>query len=246
VVDPDGDRTRVPPCFDMRTEGDALDQRGVSWRSYAATADQSGYIWSAFGAIRHVRDGAAWEDHIRPVSTFAADALKGDLPAVSWVTPTYALSDHPDAGANLCSGQNWTTRVIDALMEGPDWQSTAVFLTWDEWGGFYDHVPPPQVDGFGLGFRVPLMVISPYARAGTIDHHVGEFDSVLRFIEENWGIAGRLTARDANASDLAYDFDFSQRPLPPDPLPQRPDCRTYAYPSMPAGLAPSEPHSAVP
>jgi phospholipase C len=233
----------------MRTEGDALDQHGVSWRSYAATPDQNGYIWSAFGAIRHIRDGAGWEDHIRPVSTFAEDALSGDLPAVSWVTPVYQLSDHPDAGANLCSGQNWTTRVIDALMEGPEWKSTAIFLTWDEWGGFYDHVPPPAIDRFGLGFRVPLMVISPYARAGTIDHHLGEFDSVLRFIEENWGIAQPLTARDAQASDLTYDFDFSQPPLAPDPLPERTDCGKYAYPAMPADLAPpttERPPPAVP
>jgi phospholipase C len=243
VVDADGDSTRVSPCFDMKTEGDALDERGVSWRAYAATSEQSGYIWSAFGAVRHIREGDAWDEHIRPVGSFAADALNGDLPAVSWVTPTYWVSDHPDSGANLCSGENWTTRVIDSLMLGPDWKSTAVFLTWDEWGGFYDHVRPPQVDRFGLGFRVPLLVISPYARAGTIDHHWGEFDSVLRFIDENWGIAGRLTARDAHASDLAYDFDFTRRPIPPSPLPFRTDCARYALPEAPAdvGTAPPSP-----
>src|SRR5207302_2644346 len=94
----------------------------------------------------------------------------------------------------------------------------AIFISWDEWGGYYDHVPPQQVDAFGLGFRVPLMVISPYAIRGKIDHHWGEFSSVLRFVEENWSL-GHLTARDQGASDLSYDFDFSQTPLPPDPLP---------------------------
>ena len=103
------------------------------------------------------------------------------------------------------------------------WGSTAIFLTWDDYGGFYDHVPPPQVDGFGLGIRVPLLVISPYAKSGVIDHQVGEFSSVLRFIETNWGLS-LLTDRDRDATDLSYDFDFTMRPHPPDPLPLRTDC----------------------
>ncbi len=237
IVDGDGDAVRVPPCFDMRTEGDLLSRHGVSWRAYAATASESGYIWSAFGAVRHIRESGAWTDHVRPVDSFVSDARRGDLPAVSWVTPTYEVSDHPDAGANLCRGENWSTRIVDALMLGPDWPTTAVFLTWDEWGGFYDHVRPPRVDGFGFGFRVPLLVISPYALAGRIDHHQGEFASVLRFVEDNWGITERLTARDARASDLSYDFDFRQRPRPPDPLQLREDCASYPYPKMPSWLA---------
>ena len=121
-------------------------------------------------------------------------------------------------------------------MHGPDWATTAIFLTWDDWGGFYDHVPPQQVDAFGLGIRVPMLVISPYARAGTVDHRWGEFSSVLRFIEDNWGIDQRLTGRDARAGDLAYDFDFAQEPLPPDPLPLRTDCASYPYPHPPPEL----------
>jgi phospholipase C len=103
------------------------------------------------------------------------------------------------------------------------WKSTAIFVTWDDYGGFYDHVPPPQVDDFGFGIRVPLLVISPYAKRGVIDHHLGEFSSVLRFIEDNWNL-GQLTGRDRAARDLAYDFDFTQKPRPPDPLPLRTDC----------------------
>ncbi len=103
------------------------------------------------------------------------------------------------------------------------WRSTAIFVTWDDYGGFYDHVPPPQVDDFGLGIRVPLLVISPYAKAGVIDHHVGEFSSVLRFIEDNWGLT-QLTGRDREADNLSYDFDFTQGPRRPSPLPLRTDC----------------------
>jgi len=104
------------------------------------------------------------------------------------------------------------------------WQDTAIFLTWDDYGGFYDHVPPPQVDRFGFGFRVPLLVISPYAKRGHIDHRLGEFSSVLRFIEDNWGLS-QLTRRDRRAHNLTYDFDFTRVPRPPDPLPLRTDCR---------------------
>jgi phospholipase C len=241
VVAPDGDVARVSPCFDVPTEGDLLTAHGVSWRAYGATQEQRGYIWSAYDAIRHVRDTDAWKAHVRPVRTFVDDALTGNLPAVSWVTPPMATSDHPDRGTNLCWGENWTTDLVDAIMHGPDWPTTAVFLTWDDWGGFYDHVAPRQVDRFGLGFRVPLLVISPYARAGTVDHRWGEFSSVLRFIEENWLIPERLTARDARAGDLAYDFDFGRQPLPPDPLPRRGDCDAYPYPHQSSAPASPDP-----
>jgi phospholipase C len=100
--------------------------------------------------------------------------------------PRFELSNHP--GSNFCYGENWATKVIDTVMRSPQWESTAIFLTWDEWGGFYDHVPPPTVDGFGYGFRVPLIVLSPYARAHFVDHTTGSFDSMLKFIETNWGM----------------------------------------------------------
>jgi phospholipase C len=103
------------------------------------------------------------------------------------------------------------------------WNDTAIFLTWDDWGGYYDHVVPPQVDEFGLGIRVPLIVISPYAKEGFVDHTTGEFSSVLKFIEMNWGLPS-LTRRDRSASDLSEAFDFSQEPRPPEPVPLRTDC----------------------
>ena len=120
-----------------------------------------------------------------PVDDVVGDIRADRLPPVTWITPRYEVSEHPQY--NFCLGENWSTRVIDAIMRSPMWKNTAIFVTWDDYGGFYDHVPPPQVDGFGLGIRVPLLVISPYAKNGVIDHQVGEFSSVLRFIEDQLG-----------------------------------------------------------
>jgi len=108
-------------------------------------------------------------------------------------------------------------------MRSDMWKDTAIFLTWDDYGGFYDHVPPPQVDDFGFGIRVALIVISPYAKQGKVSHELGEFSSVLRFIEDNWNLR-QLTHRDREATPLLSAFDFSQAPRPPDPLPLRTDC----------------------
>ena len=209
------------PCFDVPTIGDGLNKAGVSWSYYAATSDQVGYIWSQYSSIRHIFKSDQWNQHIDPVDNVISDIQTQGLPAVSYIMPRFQFSDHPDE--NFCYGENWATKVIDAIMASPDWNSTAIFLTWDEWGGFYDHVKPPQVDKFGVGFRVPLIVLSPYAKSGVVDHHLGEFDSIVKFIEENWGLPS-MTQRDKAASDLAYDFNFSQPPRPPDPRPQRTDC----------------------
>jgi phospholipase C len=114
-------------------------------------------------------------------------------------------------------------------MESPEWDSTAIFITWDDYGGFYDHVPPPQVDDFGFGIRVPLLVISPYAKEGFVSHELGEFSSVLRFIEDNWELT-QLTHRDRDATPLLSGFDFDQVPRPPDPLPLRTDCVGPKFP----------------
>jgi phospholipase C len=220
VYDPDGDKSRVPPCFDIPTLGDRLTGSGIDWSYYAATSAQSGYIWSSYDAIRHIRETDQWHQHVKPVDTLMSDIEKNRLPPVTWVTPRFADSDHPDRPNNLCTGENWTTRVVDAVMKSPMWKDTAIFLTWDDWGGIYDHVPPPKVDSFGLGFRVPLLVISPYAKRGTVDHRLGEFSSMLRFVENNWSLKA-LTKRDDQANDLSSTFDFGQQAAKPDPLPVR-------------------------
>jgi phospholipase C len=221
IVDSEGHERHVQPCFDFLTEGDLLTQAGIDWAYYAAEPDQLGYIWSAYSAIRHIRETNQWARHVLPVDDLLDDIRADRLPPVTWITPRYEVSEHPQY--NFCLGENWSTRVIDAIMRSPMWKDTAIFVTWDDYGGFYDHVPPPQIDGFGLGIRVPLLVISPYALDGAIDHRLGEFSSVLKFIESNWGLT-HLTHRDRQAADLSYDFDFTQRPRPPEPLPPRADC----------------------
>ncbi|MBI3648722.1 MAG: hypothetical protein HY240_08240 [Actinobacteria bacterium] len=232
VQDSEGNDEKVPPCFDFTTEGDLLSAAGVPWAYYAATNTENGYIWSAYSAIgRYRNDPTLWNQHIFPVDRVVPDIRRGLLPPVTWITPTHDLSDHPEH--SMCLGENWTTRVVDAIMKSPMWKDTAIFITWDDWGGFYDHVPPRRIDPFGLGIRVPLLVISPYAKPGWIDHTEGEFSSVLRFIEDNWGLTP-LTYRDRLSHDLSYDFDFAQGPAPPDPLPLR-TCTASPDPSPIAG-----------
>ena len=218
VLDEEGQVTRIAPCLDVMTLGDELTRAGHSWKMYAPTANQDGYWFSVYDAIRHIRESPQWRRHVVPTSRFVADARAGRLPDVSWISTPQAVSEHPSSGG-MCVGENWTTRLVDAVMRGPDWPSTAIFLTWDDFGGFYDHVPPPQVDVFGLGFRVPLILISPYARRGYVDHRTEEFSSVLRFIERDFSLPA-LTRRDARTPDMAADFDFGHPPRPPDPLPR--------------------------
>jgi len=228
VYDSEGHMKKVPPCFDFLTEGDLLMRAGIPWAYYSATNMQNGYLWSAYDAVRHIRaNEGVWHSHIFPVDSLVRDIRDDRLPPVTWVTPRFELSEHPEY--SFCWGQNWSTRVIDAIMSSPMWKDTAIFVTWDDYGGFYDHVPPPQVDDFGFGIRVPLLVISPYARSGYVDHTLGEFSSVLRFIEDNWGLS-QLTARDRDAQNLSEAFDFTQEPLPPDPLPTRSDCPGPKWP----------------
>jgi phospholipase C len=228
VFDSEGRTRYVPPCFDFETEGDLLNAAEIPWAYYAATEMQRGYIWSAYSAIRRYREHPKrWERHIFSVDDVIQDIQKDALPPVTWITPRFQLSEHPET--SFCYGENWTTKVINAIMRSDMWGDTAIFLTWDDYGGFYDHVPPPQVDRFGFGFRVPLLVISPYAKKGRIDHRLGEFSSVLRFIEDNWGLS-QLTRRDRRAHNLTYDFDFSGAPRAPDPLPHRTDCQGRIWP----------------
>ena len=228
VEDREGNVKKVPPCFDFLTEADLLMEEDIPWAYYSATNMQNGYLWSAFDAIRHIReDEQVWQSHVFPVDDVVEHISGGYLPPVTWITPRFELSEHPEY--SFCHGENWTTEVVNSIMESPMWQDTAIFITWDDYGGFYDHVAPPQVDGFGFGIRVPLMVISPYAREGFVTHELGEFSSVLRFVEDNWGLT-QLTDRDRDATPLLSAFDFTQDPRPPEPLPLRTDCVGEQFP----------------
>ncbi len=224
VIDAEGEVEKVPPCFDFLTEGDLLNDADIPWAYYGATNRQYGYIFTAYSSIRRYREHPErWAKHIRPVDDVVGDIREGLLPPVTWITPRGELSDHPGSGNSFCHGQNWTAKVVNAIMASPMWEDTVIFLTWDDYGGFYDHVRPEELDPYGLGIRVPLITISPWAKAGAIDGTQGEFSSVLRFIEDNWHLT-QLTRRDTIANNLAYNLDFDQEPLPGDPLPIREDC----------------------
>lgn len=228
VMDASGNSTDVFPCFEFQTVADRLEAANVSWRFYAPVPGQIGYIWSALNAIGHIRNGPLWSSRVVPYGQFLADAAGGTLPAVSWLVPDFAVSDHPSrpgipggpATVSTCEGENWTVQYINAIMQGPDWPTTAIVLTWDDFGGFYDHVPPPAVDYYGLGIRVPFIVISPYVKEGIVSHTVYENASVLQFIETRYRLKA-LTNREVIANSLLDMFDFSQVPAPPLILPLR-------------------------
>jgi phospholipase C len=225
VKNSDGTTQIHEACFNFQTLADELDAAHYSWRYYAPPAGQGGYIWSSFNAIQHIRYGPDWK-FVVPTAQFMTDAAAGNLPTVSWIVTPANVSEH--APASVCVGENWTVEMLDSLMSGPDWSSTAVFLTWDDFGGFYDHVVPQQVDGFGLGFRVPLLVISPYAKRGFIDHTRYEYSSMLRFAEDKLGLQ-QMTTRDRAASNMMGAFDFSQQPHAPLALQRRSCAVKTAY-----------------
>ncbi|MFN2545323.1 MAG: alkaline phosphatase family protein [Actinomycetota bacterium] len=208
-------------CFDFRTVGDQLGDKDIGWAMYSATNRQSGYFWSSYNAIGHVFYTDMWDQHIRPVDGLLADIRRGALPSMTWITPRMELSDHPPF--STCFGHNWVTSVVNAIMRSRMWESTAIFIAWDEWGGFYDHVPPPKVDHLGLGLRVPALVISPYAKKGYIDRALGEFSSPLKFVSDNWDLP-YLTDRIAKTHNFEHVFSFRDKPRPPDPLPPVRDC----------------------
>ena len=190
-------------------------------------------IWNPLPNFETVRVDQQ-EANIQSTSSFYDAARKGTLPSVSWIVPNLADSEH--APAPVSDGMTYVTGLINAIMRGPNWNSTAIFLTWDDWGGFYDHVPPPYVDENGYGLRVPALVISPYARRGYIDHQTLSFDAYNKFIEDDFLHGQRLdpatdgrpdprpTVRDnvPILGNLLSDFDFRQPPRKPVLLPLDP------------------------
>ena len=225
TADEVGNISKVFPCYDIQTLADSLQSAGISWKFYAPPQGQRGYSFSTLDGINHIRNGPLWTTNVVNDANFITDAAKG-LPAVTWLVTGGAASEHPRNGA-LCAGENWTVQQINAIMNGPDWDSTAIFLTWDDFGGIYDHVAPPVVDNWGLGPRVPWIIISPYAKSGYISHTQYEFSSVLKFIEERFGLSP-LTERDASANDTTDSFDFTQSPRSPFVL----QTRTCPFVSM--------------
>jgi phospholipase C len=225
------------PCMTYETIRDPLDAAKVTWKYYAPPWPQDGgQMWNAFDGIKAVRYSDEWPDTGTKPFTCSGSCVswpntnifcdiagttggkcpapksKGpvQLPAVSWVIPTNEASDHYD-GQGTDLGPDWVTSVVNAVGESKYWDSTAIVIFWDDWGGLYDHVPPPQLDYTGLGFRVPFIVISPYAKKGYVTHTQYEFGSVLKFIEGTFGLPS-LGTSDKRANNITDSFDFTQKP----------------------------------
>jgi phospholipase C len=218
MMQPDGTTapSTQPPCFDYQTLADLMDPKGVSWAYYAPQigkpGDLSGSLWTPYDAIRHIRYGADWStNQVAPETTILGDIANGTLRSVSFVTPDALNSDH--ARFPSTSGPAWVSSIVDAIGSSQYWKDTAIFVTWDDWGGWYDHVVPPKIDQNGPGFRVPLLVISPYAKHGYVSHVQYETSSITRYIEDCFHL-GTLGQRDADATPPDDMFDYNQQVAP--------------------------------
>lgn len=215
TINPDGSLGVGPfPCFSYGTLASTLDAKNISWGYYAPPVGgaEVGNIWSAFDAISQVRFGPDWARNVHsPETGVLSDIQNGTLPSVSIVIPDAMNSDH--ARFSAVNGPAWVSSIVSAVGGSQYWKDTAIFVTWDDWGGWYDHVTPPQIDAEGLGMRVPLLAISPYAKHGYVSHVLYETASITRFIEDTFGLAS-LGQRDATANSPTDMFDFSQTVTP--------------------------------
>jgi len=212
VNDGRGNLTKHDTCFRFPTVGEQLSEIGVDWTYYSPVPGQVGYFWNAYNGIENVFHTDLWHEHMRPIDGIVRDIERGNLPAVTWAVPQFQLSDHPPFSTG--HAHNWVTEIVNALMRSDMWEHTALFITWDEWGGFYDPVVPPALDDVGLGVRVPMLTISPYTQRGVIDDEVGEFSSPLKFIADNWGLP-YLTPRIEDTHNFEHVFDFRKKPREP-------------------------------
>ncbi len=240
---PDFARGATTPDYAWTDLTYLLNKRHVSWGYYVFAQRRlcTRYVFSCPRSVRRASTPDIWNPlpffdtvrddkqrgNVQDISNFYTAARKGTLPAVSWVIPSGAVSEHPPA--LVSAGQSYVTGVINTIMKSPDWNSTAIFLSWDDWGGFYDHVAPPIVDGSGYGIRVPGLVISPYARRGYVDHQTLSSDAYLKFIENDFLGGQRLDPKTDGRPDprpdvrenapqlgeLGNDFNFNQQPRPP-------------------------------
>ncbi len=223
------------PCFKYSTIRDLLDAKSVSWLYFTSPSE----VWNAFEAIDAVRNGPEWSTNIiEPQTKFFDYVSYGTLPAVSWVIPDAINSDHP--GNHKDTGPSWVASIVNAIGESSYWQNTVVIVVWDDWGGEYDNVPPPQLDGQGLGIRVPMLLVSAYAKEtsashpGYVSHTQYEFGSILKLIESNWNL-GTLGRTDKRANSLLDCFDFTQSPRTFTPIAGK-YSKAYFLKQPPSGL----------
>jgi len=215
------------PCYNIKALPDLLKPAGLTWNYYADVP-----IWNAPAMIQSYSGSP---NDVNSITQFTKDVQKGKLANVSWVTPTGNYTDHPPS--LIEPAENFVSSSVNAIMNSQYWNNTAIFLTWDDWGGLYDHVVPPQIDSQGLGPRVPLIVISPYAKSGYISSKLGEYSSFVKFVESNWNLPN-LGQRDANTSisDLMDYFDFNQTPLSPLIINPLPYSNTLVVPAQGIGV----------
>ncbi|MBV8372484.1 MAG: hypothetical protein JOY69_04425, partial [Candidatus Eremiobacteraeota bacterium] len=208
TIDANGDiGNPVYPCFNRQTLGDLLDGAGVSWSYYQ---DKYGPgLWHAYDTIYHIYYGQDYANVRVPSSQVLNDIKHGNLAQVTWVTPAGANSDH--AGNRRNGGPAWVASIVNAVGSSKYWNNCAIFVVWDDWGGWYDHVAPVIYNSFELGFRVPLIVVSPYAKPAYVSHTQYEFGSLLKFAEETFG-TGSLGTTDARANSVSDMFNFDQQP----------------------------------
>jgi phospholipase C len=204
LINPSGSEAQTMyPCFEHQTLADLLDNAGVSWRYYTPQVNN---IWTGPNAIYHLRFGPDWANDVVPSpAQVLTDIANGQLANVSWVIPTGQESDHP--GGNQGLGPSWVASIVNAIGNSQYWDNTAIFITWDDWGGWYDHVAPRVINSYEYGFRVPLIVVSPFARQGYVSHVTHDFGSILKFIEEVYRLPS-LGYADFRADDLSDCFDF--------------------------------------
>ncbi len=200
------------PCFNVQTLADEANAAGVPWRYYAETAGKFGYVWSTLDAIRHIRYSKQWKTNVVPEAHFLKDALHGRLPPLTWLTPTWSGSDHPPQSE--CAGENWSVQAVDAIMHSKAWKNTVIILTWDDFGGFYDHMAPPQHDLYRYGPRVPALVISPWSRPHFIDHSRYTFSSIVKFVESTYDLP-HLSHYYRGIGSIGDMLDFHQKPQSP-------------------------------
>ncbi|MBV8117375.1 MAG: hypothetical protein JOZ01_05330 [Candidatus Eremiobacteraeota bacterium] len=199
------------PCMSYKALAGLLDVKRLSWKYYVPpllTPGSSGALWNAFDAIRKVRYGRDWTKVVTPETAIFQDISANNLPAVSWVIPCGQNSDH---ASSTDTGPSWVAGIVNAIGKSAAWKSTVIIVVWDDWGGYFDHVPPAFIDDQGgLGFRVPMLVISPYSKkVGYISHTQYEFGSIVKFIENNWNL-GNLGQTDVRATSIADMLDLTK------------------------------------
>ena len=204
----------LPPIqgYNFKTLTELLENSKIAWKYYDGKADPHKFwLWNPLPGFTAFQKSRQLMEHLVPNTDYFKDLRNGTLPSVAWIVPNIRESEHPPLNIQL--GMWYTTDVINALMKSPYWKNTLLVVTWDDYGGFYDHVAPAQVDKYGYGPRVPTIIISPYAKAGYLDHTRYDFTSVLRTIENQFKLQP-LTARDREANDLSNSIDLKQQPLP--------------------------------